>query len=83
MGNNVDRPSLGTCLMMDFIGMASYFVPIFGETADIAWAFISAYCFYSWFHSSAGTIGAFVEEVLPFTDIVPSFTLGYALTSGK
>lgn len=80
---NYQKPSLGSCLLMDFIGFASYILPVFGETLDVVWAFASAYFFYSWFGSSAGAIGSFCEEVLPFTDIVPSFTIGYFACDGK
>lgn len=73
------KPSLGSCLLMDGIGMASYVFPIFGDTLDIIWAFISAFFFHSWFKSSAGAIGNFCEELLPLTDIVPSFTIGHFL----
>lgn len=71
------QPSLLACLLMDFIGSASYFFPAIGEAFDIVWAPISGYIFYRWFHTTMGAIGATIEEILPFTDIVPSFTIGY------
>lgn len=80
---STNKPSLGSCLIMDGIGMATYILPVFGETLDFVWAFISAFIFHSWFKSSAGAIGSFCEEILPFTDIVPSFTIGHFLTDGE
>lgn len=80
MGNqNYEKPSLGSCLMMDGIGMASYIVPGLGETFDVVWAFIGAFIFYRYFKTAGGATGALMEELLPMTDFVPSFTLGYFL----
>ena len=44
-----NKPSLGTCLLMDGIGFASYLIPGLGEGIDIIWALISGGLFYSWF----------------------------------
>lgn len=84
MGNqNYEKPSLGSCLMMDGIGMASFLFPGLGEGLDIVWAFISAFVFYNWFKTGIGSTGAFAEEILPFTDFIPSFTIGYFTCDGK
>lgn len=74
---NQNGPSLGACLAMDAVGCASYFLPGLGETLDIIWALIAGAVFHSWFKSSVGTVGAIAEEILPFTDIIPAFTIGY------
>ena len=75
MNNN--QPSLGSCLLMDGIGMSSYLIPGLGEGLDIIWALIAGFTFYRWFSSVAGSVGAIAEEILPFTDIIPAFTIGY------
>ncbi len=65
---------------MDLMGSITYFLPGFGEWFDIIWAPISAYIFYRSFGGKTGQIGAlinFVEEILPFSDIIPTFTLVY------
>lgn len=65
---------------MDIMGSASYIVPVLGDWYDLAWAPISAFIFYKSFGGKTGQFGAilnFVEELLPFTDIIPTFTLGY------
>lgn len=80
---NTNKPSLSACLAMDAVGCASYIIPGLGEGLDVIWAFIAAAVFHSWFRSSVGTIGAAIEEILPFTDIIPAFTLGYYLTNNK
>ncbi len=65
---------------MDVLGMLSYALPVIGEFGDIFWAPISAIIFYISFGGRKGAMGAainFMEEALPFSDIVPTFTLGW------
>ena len=73
-------PNLGICIIMDVIGMASYIIPGWGEFADLVWAPISGFVFYKLFGGRFGLIGGvldFLEEVLPFTDVIPSFTIAW------
>ena len=80
MNNKLQKtegPTLGNCLKMDAIGMVSYLIPGIGEAVDFIWALIAGVIFYKWFHTAIGAAGSIAEEVLPFTDIIPSFTLGY------
>jgi hypothetical protein len=65
---------------MDLLGSATYLLPGLGEWFDILWAPISAFIFYRSFGGKTGKIGSiinFAEEILPFTDFIPTFTLGY------
>ena len=74
------KPSLIVCIIMDIIGCSSYFIPALGEFSDAIWAPISAYAFYKMFGGKTGKIGSliqFTEEIVPFTDFFPTFTLGY------
>lgn len=74
------NPSLMFCVLMDAVGLFSYFIPMWGETIDVLWAPVSAYIFYRSFGGKTGAIGSFInlaEEVLPFTDFIPTFCLGY------
>lgn len=74
------KPTLVFCLIMDLIGVSSYFIPGIGEWFDMIWAPISALIFYRSFGGKIGQIGAFInfiEELFPFTDIIPTFTLVY------
>lgn len=71
------------CLVMDLIGMATYFLPALGESFDLVWAPISAIVFYIWFRKPIGSMIAMAEEVLPFTDIIPTFTIAYLLSKNK
>lgn len=73
-------PNIFICLLLDLIGMASYFIPALGEIADVIWAPISAFIFYKMFGGRFGMIGGvlnFLEEIIPFTDIIPSFTIAW------
>jgi hypothetical protein len=79
-------PSLLFCIAMDIIGYANYIIPGLGEYTDIVWAPISAYIFYQSFGTWRGTAGAvfnLIEEVLPFTDFIPSFTIMYFIQKQK
>jgi hypothetical protein len=78
---NKQQPSLLLCILMDVIGYASFAVPGLGEFSDIVWAPISAFMFYKTFGGAKGAFGGifnFVEEILPFTDFIPSFTIMWA-----
>jgi hypothetical protein len=73
-------PNIGLCILLDLIGMASYFFPGLGELSDIIWAPISGFLFYKMFGGRLGKIGAvlnFLEEIIPFTDVIPSFTIAW------
>ena len=71
-------PSLLLCLIMDAIGYASFAIPVLGEISDVVFAPISAFIFYKTFGGWKGTFGGifnFAEEILPFTDFIPTFTI--------
>jgi hypothetical protein len=73
-------PSLIFCLVMDLLGYATYAIPGLGELGDIIWAPVSAIIFYKTFGGWKGAFGGlfnFVEEILPGTDFIPSFTIMY------
>jgi hypothetical protein len=77
--------SLAFCIVMDVIGYLSYAVPVLAEFGDLLWAPISAVIFYKTFGGTKGMVGGLLnglEELLPFTDFIPSFTIMYFL-SGK
>jgi len=72
------QPSLVFCILMDLMGYATYTIPFFGEMADIVWAPVSAIIFYFSFggwKGALGGLGNFIEELLPGTDFIPSFTI--------
>ena len=73
-------PPIGICILMDLMGMVSYVFPMIAEFSDIVWAPISALIFNKLFGGRLGLIGGvlnFLEEIIPFTDIIPSFTIAW------
>jgi hypothetical protein len=73
-------PTLLFCLAMDAIGMLTFTVPYYGEFGDILWAPLSAIIFYVSFGGKKGALGAmfnFMEEILPFLDFIPTFTIAW------
>lgn len=65
-------------LLIDALGSASYLVPGAGEVADVAWAPLQTTLLMA-LYPEANLLPyiSFWEEFLPFTDIVPSATLGW------
>jgi len=78
MNKQQTTTSLVFCVLMDLIGYATYTIPVFGEFGDIIWAPISGIIFYKTFGGWKGAFGGlfnFIEEILPGTDFIPSFTI--------
>ena len=74
------KPTLAFCLIMDLLGSGTFLLPGLGEWFDILWAPVSAMLFFNSFGGKVGRIGSiinFAEEMLPFTDFVPTFTIAY------
>jgi len=70
-------------LIFDGIGMLSYIVPVFAESLDVIWAPISGLLLVIMYKGSVGKIaGLFgtVEELIPLTDIIPTFTITWFFT---
>jgi hypothetical protein len=75
--NSLKKRNLLLGLVFDGIGMLSFTVPVIGEFSDVIWAPIAAYLMTRMYPGTVGKVGgvvAFLEEVIPFTDIIPSFT---------
>jgi hypothetical protein len=76
------NPTLLFCLLMDFLGYATYALPFFGEFLDLLWAPVSALIFFRTFGGTRGFFGGvfnFVEELLPGLDFIPTFTITWAI----
>jgi hypothetical protein len=74
------RPALALCILLDAIGCLSYFIPALGELSDVVWAPVSTVIFYLIFGGKVGILGGifdFLEEIFPFTDIIPTFTIAW------
>ena len=75
---NLRQPSLAFCVIMDLIGYASYALPVVGELTDALWAPISGLIFFFAFRGKGALVGGIfdmVEELLPGTDFIPTFTI--------
>lgn len=75
-------PPLWVCILLDAVGYVSLFFPSIGNMMDWIWAPLSAILFYFTFGGRTGVVGgviAFFEELLPWTDVLPIFTIGYII----
>ncbi|GAA3511525.1 hypothetical protein GCM10022393_26600 [Aquimarina addita] len=75
--------TLALGLLFDALGMVSFFIPGVGEYGDVIWAPISAYLMTKLYKGKVGKAAAvfsFVEEALPFVDVVPTFTIMWFYT---
>lgn len=73
-------PNIAICIAMDLVGMFTYMLPGLGEFGDIIWAPLSAFIFFKLFGGKLGVFGGafdFLEEIIPFTDFIPSFTIAW------
>ena len=65
-------------IIFDFIGMLSYIIPGIAESTDLVWAPISGLILAKMYSGYTGKIAAVfgtLEELVPFTDVIPTFTL--------
>lgn len=70
-------------LLFDGIGYASFIILGVGEFTDIIWAPLSAYLMTKMYKGNKGKIAAtivFIEEAMPWMDVVPTFTLMWVYT---
>jgi len=70
-------------LAYDLAGMATVAIPLIGPFLDIIWAPYAAKKMREMYPGRNGKLASvlvFIEEILPGTDIIPSFTLMYLYT---
>lgn len=70
-------------LLLDGIGMISFSIPFLGEFSDVIWAPIAAFIMSRMYKGRVGRVASiltFVEEIIPFTDVIPSFTITWIYT---
>jgi hypothetical protein len=74
---------LAVCLVMDFLGMATYLIPIAGEAGDIIFAPLEGWWIWTMMNSRRGDAMTFavmgiIEEGLPLvTDWIPMCTISW------
>ena len=79
--NKYAKLALG--IVFDALGYVSFIIPGIGEFADIVWAPLSGWFMTKLYKGKPGKIAGiitFVEEALPFVDVVPTFTLMWLYT---
>ena len=71
-------------LIIDLIGSSSYLLPFVGEGFDLAWAPIQTIFIMALYDDTMPSLKyiSFIEEMLPFTDLLPSGTLGWTREFG-
>lgn len=70
-------------LLFDIIGMSTMAIPLVGPFLDIIWAPFAAKKMGDMYKGTDGKIASaivFIEEILPFTDVIPTFTLMWLYT---
>lgn len=70
-------------LFFDAIGMLSFTIPLIGEFSDVIWAPLAGFLMTWLYKGRVGKIAgvlAFVEEIIPFSDVIPTFTLTWIYT---
>jgi hypothetical protein len=67
-------------LIIDLVGSSSYLLPVVGEGFDLAWAPAQTIMIMAMYDATSPNLKylSFLEEALPFTDIVPSASIGWA-----
>lgn len=65
-------------LLIDLVGVMSYLIPSFGELFDAFWAPLSALLVFLLFGKKLSWASfTLLEELFPFTDLIPSATLAW------
>ncbi|NGX84128.1 hypothetical protein [Aequorivita sp. KMM 9714] len=70
-------------ILYDLIGMSTMAIPVVGPFLDMLWAPLAAKQMSKMYKGNEGKLASvivFLEEILPFTDIVPTFTLMWLYT---
>lgn len=80
---NTKISNLKKGLLFDAIGMVSMVIPVIGPFLDILWAPFAAKKMRDMYAGEQGKIASvvvFIEELLPITDFIPTFTLMWLYT---
>ncbi len=70
-------------LLLDGIGMLSFVIPGIGEFSDVIWAPLAGWLMTRMYKGRVGQVAgviAFLEELIPGFDFIPSFTLMWLYT---
>lgn len=81
--DNLKTKKLILGILLDAIGMLSFTIPYIGEFSDVVWAPLAGFLMTKMYEGRVGKVAGlltFVEEIIPFTDVVPSFTITWIYT---
>lgn len=81
--NSDKKKLLIKSVVYDAIGMASGAIPFIGGFLDLLWAPYAAKKMSAMYPGKKGKLASvlvFVEEILPFSDVIPTFTLMWFYT---
>ena len=70
-------------LLFDGIGMLSFVIPGIGEFSDVIWAPVAGWLMTRMYKGRVGKAAGlvtFAEELVPGTDVIPTFTLTWVYT---
>lgn len=70
-------------LLFDGLGMVSLLIPGIGPALDLVWAPVAGWLMTRMYPGRSGRAAAFLtfaEEILPGTDVIPTFTLMWVYT---
>jgi len=70
-------------IIYDVVGIITMTIPVIGPFLDILWAPFAAKKMSDMYKGTEGKIASvlvFLEEILPFTDVIPTFTLMWLYT---
>lgn len=70
-------------LLFDGIGMLSFALPFIGDFSDVLWAPLAGWLMTRMYKGKIGQaagVVAFVEEIIPGLDVVPTFTIMWVYT---
>jgi len=86
MNKKINLKKLIFSLVFDSIGLISFSIPGVGEFADVVWAPLSFWLLTKMYPGRTGQVSgliSFVEEALPGTDLIPTFTLTWLYDTFK
>jgi len=72
------RFDLVASILIDMLGMSTFLLPALGESFDIILAPIISALIYAVHRTTFGAALGFIEEIIPFTDIIPTATILWA-----
>jgi hypothetical protein len=70
-------------LLFDGIGMLSFALPFIGDFSDVLWAPLAGWLMTRMYKGKIGQaagVVAFIEEIIPGLDVVPTFTIMWVYT---